>query len=276
MDTVDSFTHILQSLAWCLGNSMMVTMPVSGCRTIWLRLCGTKEQYKVRIVRILGRIYVDSNKFNYAHMSYIQVLAKPPPPPPPSAANIRRWTGSALTQSMAGRLFGAMPLPELMLIYCQLDPFSKNWIKILTSLFGFCHYHEVINPKMTYTQCNLKWYFLIYVDYYTNVTWWGTPRIVCPLNDLYNITGCVNFFSTDKLGSTQWDLDDKTKALGMFITGIDISLLYFDISLKVATTSVTVECRFLSTRKNAFSHLPMNWIIYICRLNFGLRGIELN
>ena len=181
---------------------------------------------------------------------------------------------------MAGRLFGAMPLPELMLIYCQLDPFSKNWIKILTasikkmrlklsfakrrplsrerrikehfcfaSLFGFCHYHEVINPKMAYTQCNLKWYFLIYVEYYTNVTWSGTPSIVCPLNDLYNITGCVNFFSTDKLGSTQWDLDDKTKALGMFITGIEISLLYFHISLKVATTSVTVECRFLSTRK---------------------------
>ena len=41
---------------------------------------------------------------------------------PPSAAYTRRWAGSALIQVMACRLFGAKPLPELMLVYCQLDP----------------------------------------------------------------------------------------------------------------------------------------------------------
>ena len=41
---------------------------------------------------------------------------------PPSAANMRRWKGSTLIQIMALRLFGAKPLPETTLAYCQLDP----------------------------------------------------------------------------------------------------------------------------------------------------------
>ena len=40
---------------------------------------------------------------------------------PPSTTYMRQWTGSALVQVMACRLFGAKPLPEPMLIYCQLD-----------------------------------------------------------------------------------------------------------------------------------------------------------
>ena len=40
------------------------------------------------------------------------------PPPPSSAAYMRLWTGSALVQIMACRLFGAKPSPEPMLTYC--------------------------------------------------------------------------------------------------------------------------------------------------------------
>ena len=40
---------------------------------------------------------------------------------PPSAASMRQWTGSALVQVMACRLFGAKPFPEPMLAYCQPD-----------------------------------------------------------------------------------------------------------------------------------------------------------
>ena len=40
---------------------------------------------------------------------------------PPCAAYIRQWTRRALAQAMACRRFGAKPLPEPMLIYCQLD-----------------------------------------------------------------------------------------------------------------------------------------------------------
>ena len=41
---------------------------------------------------------------------------------PPSAAYMHPWTGSVLLQVMACRLFGARPLPEPLLMYCQLDP----------------------------------------------------------------------------------------------------------------------------------------------------------
>ena len=38
----------------------------------------------------------------------------------PIATYMRHWTGSALIQVMACRLFGAKPLPEPMQSYCQL------------------------------------------------------------------------------------------------------------------------------------------------------------
>ena len=41
---------------------------------------------------------------------------------PPNAAYMRQWTGSALVQIMACRLFGAKPLPEPMLTDYQLEP----------------------------------------------------------------------------------------------------------------------------------------------------------
>ena len=40
---------------------------------------------------------------------------------PPSAAYMHQWIGSALVQIMACRLFGAKPLSNPMLGYCQLD-----------------------------------------------------------------------------------------------------------------------------------------------------------
>ena len=44
---------------------------------------------------------------------------------PPSAACMRQWTGSALVQIMACRLFGAKPLPEPILIW-----FVANWTHV--------------------------------------------------------------------------------------------------------------------------------------------------
>ena len=40
---------------------------------------------------------------------------------PPSDSYMHQWTGSALVQVMACRLFGVKPLPEPMLVYCQSD-----------------------------------------------------------------------------------------------------------------------------------------------------------
>ena len=50
---------------------------------------------------------------------------------PPSAAYMHQWTGSALVQVMACRLFGAKPLPEPMLTYCQLEFWSLNWNSVI-------------------------------------------------------------------------------------------------------------------------------------------------
>ena len=58
---------------------------------------------------------------------------------PPSAAYIRQWTGSALVQVMACRLFGAKPLPEPMLAYCQLDSWEQISVKFESE---FHHFHS--------------------------------------------------------------------------------------------------------------------------------------
>ena len=47
----------------------------------------------------------------------------------PGDSYVRHWTGSSLLQVMACRLFGAQPLPEVMLSYCQLDPKEQTSMK---------------------------------------------------------------------------------------------------------------------------------------------------
>ena len=48
---------------------------------------------------------------------------------PPNGAFMRQWTGSALVQVMTCRLFGAKPLPQPILPYCQLDPCEQISMK---------------------------------------------------------------------------------------------------------------------------------------------------
>ena len=55
---------------------------------------------------------------------------------PPSATYMHHRTRSALVQVMACRLFGAKPLPEPMLAYCQLD----SWEHI-SAKFELEYYH---------------------------------------------------------------------------------------------------------------------------------------
>ena len=48
---------------------------------------------------------------------------------PMSTAYVRRETMYALVQVMARRLFGAKPLPEPMLTYCQLNPWKETSVQ---------------------------------------------------------------------------------------------------------------------------------------------------
>ena len=52
---------------------------------------------------------------------------------------MRQWIGSSLVQVMACRLFGAKPLPEPMLVYCQLDSWEQVSVKFESE---FYHFHS--------------------------------------------------------------------------------------------------------------------------------------
>ena len=56
---------------------------------------------------------------------------------PPSAAYMHQWTGWALVQKMACRLFDTKPLPEPMLVYCQLDSWEKISVKLELEFYDF-------------------------------------------------------------------------------------------------------------------------------------------
>ena len=51
------------------------------------------------------------------------------PPRPPHPAYMRQYTQQGLVQVMACRLFGAKPLPEPKLTYCQLEPKEQTSMK---------------------------------------------------------------------------------------------------------------------------------------------------
>ena len=52
---------------------------------------------------------------------------------------VHQWTGSALVQVMSCHLFGAKPLPEPMLTYCQLDSWEQISVKFESE---FHHFHS--------------------------------------------------------------------------------------------------------------------------------------
>ena len=59
----------------------------------------------------------------------------------PGAAYMRQWGRTALAQVMACRLLDTKPLPEPMLIYCQLEPSGQLSMKIESQ---FLHFHSRI------------------------------------------------------------------------------------------------------------------------------------
>ena len=56
---------------------------------------------------------------------------------PPRAAYMRQWTRPAFVQVMACRLFGAKPLPEPILAYCQLDSEELITVKYESEFYNF-------------------------------------------------------------------------------------------------------------------------------------------
>ena len=112
---------------------------------------------------------------------------------PPSAAYMRRWTGLPLVQLSACRLFGAKPLSEAMVVYCQLDSweqlsFSEIWIGIVTFSFKKMHL-KMSSAKMAAILSRGRWVISTVARFYTRTAachchvdtgfWLGTAGSVC-------------------------------------------------------------------------------------------------
>ena len=71
-------------------------------------------------------------------------------------AEVHQWTGPSLVRVMACRQFGAKPLPEPKLAYCQLDPWEHISVKYESE---FCHFHS----RKCNWKCRLmpKWWVAI-------------------------------------------------------------------------------------------------------------------
>ena len=101
----------------------------------------------------------------------------------PSAAYMRQWTGSALVHIMACRLFGAKPLPEPMLAYCQLDSREQISVKFESEFYHFHSRKCIWNFRLP--KCRP---FCPGGDEITEQDWFGTPLTrypnLCWLHDI--------------------------------------------------------------------------------------------
>ena len=65
---------------------------------------------------------------------------------------MHQWTGSSLVQVIVCCLFGAKPIPEPMLDYCQLDSWEQISLKMESE---FYHFHSI---KYIWKCCLPKWH----------------------------------------------------------------------------------------------------------------------
>ena len=86
-------------------------------------------------------IMKDRNRTKYAIQIRVFVTMTYVSSSLPSAAYMRQSTLSSLVQVMAFRMFGAKPLPEPMLAYCQLDSWEHISVKYESV---FYHFHSRI------------------------------------------------------------------------------------------------------------------------------------
>ena len=84
--------------------------------TAWRR-AGDKSLSEAMMVSLLTHICITRPQWVKGLLNQSVILLTHLPLVP----YMRQWTGSALLQVMACRLFGAKPLPEPILNYCQLD-----------------------------------------------------------------------------------------------------------------------------------------------------------
>ena len=83
---------------------------------------------------------------------------------------MRQWTRSALIQVMARRLFGAKPLPEPMLNYCQLDSWEQISVEFESEFYQFHSRKCIWNCRLAKWRSfcpGCKWVNNWYLEHYS-------------------------------------------------------------------------------------------------------------
>ena len=114
-----SWRYLLQwavVICYILGSTNISDSPIDHINTI------TDRDHRYACMKSTEKgsmsLITAENQIQYVHifrMTYLRVHSSPP-----SAAYMRQWIGWALVQKTTCRLFGAKPLSETMLFYCQL------------------------------------------------------------------------------------------------------------------------------------------------------------
>ena len=139
--------HLVQVMAWCrqatshyLSQRWSRTgSPYGVTRPQWLNYgngVGAKPSQLMMTYCQLYSYKQASMKFGYKYIffqwnAFVNVICKEAliffcpqhvNSSPPSATYMHQWTGTSLIPIMACHLFGAKPLPEPILTYCQMNP----------------------------------------------------------------------------------------------------------------------------------------------------------
>ena len=124
----------------------------------------------------------------------------------PCAAYIHQWSGSTLVQVLACRLYGAKPLPEPMLAYCQLDSWEQISVKFESEFYYFiqenafeivvCHNcgHFVLGRgvKVPIHYLSGTWIWpLLYLMMAYLLTMLSHQQALCRLQEIYFLHGVI-------------------------------------------------------------------------------------
>ena len=117
-----------------MGQNWILSNPVDLC---WAKLnflsknefCYTKVNFVEQHWNLLTKLQMSHTASHSTFIAASHADAGPDQRISPSAAYMRLWTGPQLVQVMACRLFGAKPIPEPMLTFCQLDPWEQTSVK---------------------------------------------------------------------------------------------------------------------------------------------------
>ena len=104
----------------------------------------------------------------------------------PSAAYVRQWMASSLVLIMDCRLFGAKPLSEPMLVYCQKEPWEQTSVKFESK------YTTIALQKMQNVVCKMTVFRLAFNMKFAHSN--VTPQETCARFALY----VLFWFVTDR------------------------------------------------------------------------------